>query len=62
MGLQIFSMEAGAIPEIKQIIRQSDTKQALPYIDRIMVCSDSAKRADLLQELNNKTVSDRLLN
>ncbi len=52
MGLRIFSMDPGAIPEVKQIIRQSEVFSTLDYVDKIMACPDSARRLDWLSHLN----------
>lgn len=52
MGLRIFSMDPGAIPEVKQIIRQSEVFRTLDYVDKIMTCPDSARRLDWLSHLN----------
>ena len=59
MGLRIFSMDPGAIPEIKEMIRQSDVGEILPVVDKIMACSDSSMRAGLLQSLNEMGQTDR---
>ncbi len=60
MGLRIFSMDPGAIPEIKQIIRQSDVGRAIPLVDQIMSCSDSTIRDGLLRRLNEEGESTQL--
>ncbi len=52
MGLRIFSMDPGAIPEVKRIVRQSHVASTRSQIDDIMSCSDSARRIELLNALN----------
>ncbi len=52
MGLRIFSMDPGAIPEVKQIIRQSDVACTVPFVETIMASSDSATRTGQLARLN----------
>ena len=54
MGLRIFSMDPGAIPEIKQTIRVSDISNSTPHIEKIMDCSDSMIREGMLQSLNEQ--------
>lgn len=59
MGLRNFSMDPGAIPEIKQIIRISDVSKSTPHVGEIMDCPDSIVRAGMLQNLNDQGTPTR---
>ncbi len=55
MGLRVFSMDPGAIPEIKQIVRQTNVAGTLLHIEGIMSCLDSSRRISLLDALNGES-------
>ena len=52
MGLRIFSMDPVAVPEVKQIIRNSYVNDTTGCIDTIFNSTQSTDRFDFLQRLN----------
>ncbi len=52
MGLKKFSMDPLVIPEIKQIIRNSEVNHFNTYIENILACSKSTERFQLVEEMN----------
>ena len=52
LGLTIFSMDPAALPEINQIIRNTDTESLSGQVDAILSSDNSLDRIDLLEELN----------
>ena len=51
LGLTSFSMHPQAIPEIKNLIMQSDTKALKIKINAILKCNDYQKRLHLIESL-----------
>ena len=51
LGLTSFSMHPQAIPEIKNIIMQTDTKKLKTKINAILKCNDHQKRLQLIEFL-----------
>ena len=62
LGLRVFSMDPGAIPQIKQVIRNSDVGRTGEYISEIMDCADASRRFRLLQRLNSDSVEAASVN
>ena len=60
LGLRIFSMDPGAVPQIKQMIRISNVSMTTDYIDQIINCPDSRRRTNLLRRLNREGMSSVL--
>ena len=52
MGLKSFSMHPSAIPEIKNIIINSNVSKLAKPVNVITKCGVKAKRAELLTEIN----------
>ena len=52
LGLTIFSMDPVAVPEVKQIIRDSDVGSFENLVDGIMSSINSVERLGLLEQLN----------
>ena len=51
LGLTSFSMHPQAIPEIKNLIMQTDTKALKTKINAILKCNDYQKRLQLIEAL-----------
>ena len=51
LGLKSFSMHPQAIPEIKNLIVQTDTKALKTKINAILKCNDYQKRLQLIESL-----------
>ena len=51
LGLTSFSMHPQAIPEIKKIIMETDTKALKTKINTILRCNDYNKRLKIIQSL-----------
>ena len=51
LGLTSFSMHPQAIPEIKNLIMQSDTKALKTKINAILKCNEYHKRLQLIESL-----------
>jgi phosphotransferase system enzyme I (PtsI) len=51
LGLTSFSMHPQAIPEIKNLIIQSNTKALKMKINAILKCNDNQKRLHLIESL-----------
>ena len=52
MGLKSFSMHPSAIPEIKNIIINSNVSKLKKPVNVITKCGAKAKRAELIAEIN----------
>ncbi len=53
LGLKSFSMHPSAIPEIKNIIVNSDLTKLYKLSKKIIDCDSSVEKADLINKLNN---------
>ena len=53
LGLRSFSMHPSAIPEIKNVIINSDLNKLQKMSKRIIDCDSSIKKASLIEALNN---------
>ena len=51
LGLTSFSMHPQAIPEIKNLIMQTNTKALRTKINAILKCNDYQKRLQLIESL-----------
>ena len=51
LGLTSFSMHPQAIPEIKNIIMQTNTKTLKTKVNTILKCNDYQKRLQLIESL-----------
>jgi len=53
MGLTIFSMDPATVPEVKQIVRNTDVSTLAQYTDAIFNATRSDERIELLTQMND---------
>ena len=56
MGLKSFSMHPSAIPEVKQVIVESNIKKLSKLASQIIKCVDSKEKQKLIEKINSYSI------